>query len=117
MDTTTLIAVITALIGGIFGKEAWSYYKKRLDVKSKLKTSETVGEDKLRNEIKAMLESRIDECKKELDKVESEVKQLQSQRESDRKQMAEQETKIVLLTERLGNYSFKSRGRRKNISE
>lgn len=117
MDTTTLIAVITALIGGIFGKEAWSYYKKRLDVKAKLKSSETAGEDKLRNEIKTMLESRIEECKKELDKVDGEIKQLQSQRETDREKIAEQETKIVLLTERLGNYSFKSRGRRKNISE
>lgn len=117
MDTTTLITVITALVAGLFGKEAWSYYKKRLDVKVKMKTATNADEDKLRNEIKTMLESRISECKKELDQVISEVKELQEKRIVDQKKISEQETKIALLTERLGNYSFKSRGRKGKTNE
>jgi len=117
MDTTTLIAVITALVGGLFGKEAWSYYKKRLDVKVKQKNASTNEENKLRDELKDLMETRINDCKKQLEDTIAKVQVLQSEKAEIQERLSQQDVKIALLTERLGNYSFKSRGKRKNISE
>ena len=111
MDIQLIITLIGTFAATLGGKEAWSYYKKRLDIKSKMKNGAAAGENKLRDEIKDMLEGRIKECKGELALVQEKVKTLQINREQDIQKIAEQGAKIEILTERLSKHAFKSRGR------
>lgn len=113
MDTTTTLALLGAVIAAIGGKEAWSYYKKRLEIKAKLTMHGNGGELELRNEIKEMLGAQITELKEQVRLLTARIKTLEEERELDKKRIANQEIKITLLSERLGA-KISSTGRGKN---
>lgn len=112
METTeliiTLVGTVAATLGG---KEAWAYYKKRLDMKAKAKKAEAAGEDKLQDEIKSLLEQQITELKEQVKELTGRLQKMEEEREKDKKRIANQEIKIALLSERLGKYSLRSRGK------
>lgn len=110
METPTLITLIGTIIATIGGKEAWSYYKKRLDVKAKLRTDISYGDIELRNEIRGMLETQITELKAQVGSLTARILLLEEEREADKKRIANQEIKITLLTERLTSKGALSRG-------
>jgi predicted nucleic acid-binding Zn-ribbon protein len=115
MDSTTLITLVGTIAAAIGGKEAWAYYKKRLDVKAKLNTYGSASEVELRNEIREMLEGQIKELKDQIGLLTSRIKHLEEEREGDKKRIANQEIKITILSERLANkVSTTGRGRKKN---
>ena len=101
MDSTTLITLVGTVAAAIGGKEAWAYYKKRLDVKAKLKTHSAAGEIELRNEIREMLENQIHELKEQVRLLTTRILLLEEEREYDKKRIANQEIKITVLSERL----------------
>jgi len=114
MDSTTLITLVGTVAAAIGGKEAWAYYKKRLDVKAKLKTHGSAGEIELRNEIREMLEGQIKELKDQVRLLTDRIKHLEEEREGDKKRIANQEIKITLLSERLSTKLLSSgRGKKK----
>ena len=113
MDTTTLITLVGTIAATIGGKEAWSYYKKRLDIKAALKTHGNAGEIELRNEIREMLEGQIKDLKDQILLLTGRIKHLEEEREGDKKRIANQEMKITVLSERLSN-KFSTTGRIKN---
>jgi len=111
MDTATLLSIIATIAATLGGKEAWAYYKKRLDLKARTKKAEAMGEDKLQDEIKGLLEQQIAEMKKQVKDLTTRIKHMETEREKDKKRIANQEIKIALLSERLGKYSLRSRGK------
>ncbi len=114
MDSTTLITLVGTVAAAIGGKEAWAYYKKRLDVKAKLHTHGAAGEIELRNEIREMLEGQIKELKDQVRLLTDRIKHLEEEREGDKKRIANQEIKITLLSERLSTKLLSSgRGKKK----
>jgi len=117
MDTTTIISIIGTIAATLGGKEAWTYYKKRLDIKTKLKMNEHAGEDKLQDEIKGLLENQITELKRQVKELTGRIKHMEEEREEDKKRIANQEIKIALLSsERLAS-KFKTRGKHKGGDE
>ena len=115
MDTTTLITLVGTIAATIGGKEAWSYYKKRLDIKAALKTHGNAGETELRNEIREMLEGQIKDLKDQILLLTGRIKHLEEEREGDKKRIANQEMKITVLSERLSNkFSTTGRIKKKN---
>lgn len=115
MDSTTLITLVGTIAAAIGGKEAWAYYKKRLDIKANLKTYGSASEVELRNEIREMLEGQIKELKDQVRLLTSRILHLEEERENDKKRIANQEIKITLLSERLtSKVSTTSRGKKKN---
>lgn len=115
MDTTTLITLVGTIAATIGGKEAWSYYKKRLDIKAALKTHGNAGEIELRNEIREMLEGQIKDLKDQILLLTGRIKHLEEEREGDKKRIANQEMKITVLSERLSNkFSTTGRIKKKN---
>ncbi len=114
MDSTTLITLVGTVAATIGGKEAWAYYKKRLDIKSKLKSYGAAGEIELRNEIKEMLEGQIKELKEQIKLLTGRIKHLEEEREGDKKRIANQEIRIGILSERLVT-KIVSTGRGKKI--
>lgn len=102
MDTTTIVTLVATVAAAIGGKEAWSYYKKRLDIKAKLALQGNSGETDLRNEIKDMLSKQIAELKEQVKLLTGRIKSLEEEREIDKKRIANQEMKISVLSERLG---------------
>lgn len=110
MDSTTLITLVGTVAAAIGGKEAWAYYKKRLDVNAKLKTHGSAGEIELRNEIKEMLGKQISELKEQVRLLTTRILLLEEEREFDKKRIANQEIKISLLSERLSS-KFSSTGK------
>jgi len=112
MDSTTLITLVGTVAAAMGGKEAWAYYKKRLDVKAKSKTHGAAGEIELRNEIREMLENQIHELKEQVRLLTTRILLLEEEREYDKKRIANQEIKITLLSERLTS-KFLSSGRGK----
>ena len=107
----TIVGVIATTLGG---KEAWAYYKKKLDVKAKLEMHGNKGETELRNEIKDMLEDQIAELKDQVRLLTERIVHMEQEREDDKKRIANQEIKIVLLSERL-TAKFSSTGRKKPL--
>lgn len=107
----TIVGVIATTLGG---KEAWAYYKKKLDVKAKLEMYGNKGETELRNEIKDMLEGQIAELKDQVRLLTERIVHMEQEREEDKKRIANQEIKIVLLSERLTS-KFSSTGRKKPL--
>jgi len=65
-ETGTIITILSALLAAVGGKEAWSYYKKRLEIKTKLKMHEDKSEAELRDEIRDLLEGQINELKEQI---------------------------------------------------
>ncbi len=115
MDTTTLITLVGTIAATIGGKEAWSYYRKRLDIKAALKTHGNAGEIELRNEIREMLEGQIKDLKDQILLLTGRIKHLEEEREGDKKRIANQEMKITVLSERLSNkFSTTGRIKKKN---
>ena len=110
IDTGTIITLVGTIAATIGGKEAWTYYKKRLDVKAKLQMHGAAGEDKLQDEIKGLLEKQISELKEQIKSLTERIKHMEEEREGDKKRIANQEIKIALLSERLTS-KFKSRGK------
>ena len=114
MDSTTLITLVGTIAAAIGGKEAWAYYKKRLDIKANLKTYGSASEVELRNEIREMLEGQIKELKDQVRLLTDRIKHLEEEREGDKKRIANQEIKITLLSERLtAKVGTTSRGKKK----
>ena len=105
--TITLIGGILAVVGG---KEAWAYYKKRLDINAKVSMHGAAGEAELRNEIKDMLEEQIQELKEQVKLLTDRLTTMEEERETDKKRIAKQGIKIALLSERLTR-KFTSTGR------
>jgi len=114
MDSTTLISIVGTIAATIGGKEAWTYYKKRLDIKSRLKNNGIVGEIELRNEIKEMLGDQIFDLKEQVRLLTKRILLLEEEREFDKRRIANQEIKITLLSERLATKSV-SIGRKRKI--
>jgi len=116
MDETTqsAVTIILAIIATLGGKEGWAYLKKKLDVKTKLKMHGNAGETELRNEIRLMLEGQIAELKGQVIALTSRINEMEKERETDKKRIANQEIKIVLLSERLAS-KFSSTGKNKFI--
>lgn len=112
MDTATLLSIVGTIAATLGGKEAWAYYKKKLDIKAKIKKNEAAGEDKLQDEIKGLLEQQIAELKSQVKELTGRITDMETEREKDKKRIANQEVKIALLSERLTS-KFKSRGNRK----
>jgi len=112
IDSTTIITLVGTVAATLGGKEAWSYYKQRLLIKAKQKRLENSGENELREEIKDMLEDQIAELKEQVRLLTKRIKLLESERETDKKRIANQEIKITLLSERL---AVRSRGKDKDV--
>ena len=112
IDLATIGTVVGAIAAALGGKEAWAYYKKKLDVKAKLQMHGNKGEVELRNEIKDMLEGQIAELKEQVRVLTERIVHMEEEREEDKKRIAKQDTKIAILSERLGKHAFKSRGKR-----
>ena len=111
IDLTTIGTVVGAIATTLGGKEAWTYYKKKLDVKAKLEMHGNKGETELRNEIKDMLEEQITELKEQVRLLTNRILHMEQERESDKKRIANQETRIALLSERL-TAKFSTTGRK-----
>ncbi len=109
MDTATLLSIVGTMAATLGGKEAWTYYKKKLDIKARIKRNEAAGEDKLQDEIKGLLEQQVSELKDQVKLLTGRITELEKEREKDKKRIASQEVKIALLSERLTS-KFKSRG-------
>lgn len=105
MDTATLLSIIGTIAATLGGKEAWAYYKKRLEHKAKLRFSESEVEDRLQGQIRGLLEQQIADLKTQVKALTTRINQLEIERESDKKRIANQEIKITLLSERLLNRS------------
>ncbi len=112
MDTATLLSIVGTIAATLGGKEAWAYYKKKLDIKAKIKKTEAAGEDKLQDEIKGLLEQQIQELKGQVKLLTERITDMEKEREKDKKRIANQEIKIALLSERLTS-KFKSRGKKR----
>ena len=112
IDTATIVTLVGTIAATIGGKEAWSYYKKRLDAKTKIAMKGNAGETELRNEIKEMLEAQIDELKQQVKDLTTRLNDMDKERELDKKRIAKQDKQIGILSERLGKHAFKSRGNR-----
>ena len=110
IDLATIGTVVGAIAAALGGKEAWSYHKKKLDVKAKLQMHGNKGETELRNEIKDMLEGQISELKEQVRGLTERILLMEQEREDDKKRIANQEIKIVLLSERL-TAKFSSTGK------
>lgn len=108
IDATTIVTLVGTIAATIGGKEAWSYYKKRLDVKAKMRRMDNSGENELREEIKEMLSDQIAELKEQVRLLTARIRLLEAERETDKKRIANQEIKITLLSERL---AIRSRGK------
>jgi predicted nucleic acid-binding Zn-ribbon protein len=116
MDTATILSIIGTIAATLGGKEAWAYYKKKLDVKARLKKAEAMGEDKLQAKVEGLLEQQISDLKEQVRLLTERIKHMEEERESDKKRIANQEIKIALLSERLTS-KFKSTGRNKGGDE
>lgn len=103
MDSATLVTIFGTFAAAIGGKEAWAYYKKRLEVKAKVQTHGSAGEIELRNEIKNLLGGQIKELKDQVKLLTERIKLLEVEREVDKRRIANQEIKITLLSERLAS--------------
>ena len=112
MDLPTIGTIMVAIATALGGKEAWTYYKKKLDIKAKLEMYGNKEEAELRNEIKDMLEEQIAELKEQVRGLTERILNMELERESDKKRIANQEIKIVLLSERLTS-KLSSVGRKK----
>ena len=110
IDTTTIVTLVGTIAATIGGKEAWSYYKKRLDAKTKIAMKGNAGETELRNEIKEMLEDQIAELKEQIKDMTVRLNEMDKEREQDKKRIAKQDKQIAILSERLGKHAIKSRG-------
>lgn len=114
MDSTTLITLVGTIAAAIGGREAWDYYKKRLDVKVKSRSHGSASEAELRNEIREMLGGQIKELKDQIAQLTDRIKDLENERVLDKKRIANQEIKITLLSERLINKAS-TIGRKKGL--
>lgn len=103
MDATTIVTLVGTMAATLGGKEAWSYYKKKLELKAKMKKEEAAGEADLQDTIKVLLEKQIDELKQQVKELTTRIKAMEEEREKDKKRIANQEIKIVLLSERLSS--------------
>lgn len=103
MDTATILSIISTIAVTLGGKEAWLYYKNRLELRANIKMLGSVGEAELQGEIKGILEGQIRELKLNLKELTDRIKIMEEERENDKKRIANQEIKIVLLSERLAS--------------
>lgn len=118
MDTTTTITILSIIVAAIGGKEAWTYYKKRLEVKAKLTMHGSGNEAELRKEIKEMLGSQISDLKEQVKLLTGRIKVLEEERERDKKRIANQEIRIGILSERLGKkLSSTGKGKRGSVDD
>lgn len=111
LDTTSIVTLVGTIAATLGGKEAWSYYKKKLDLKAKMKKASTAGEADLQDTIKTMLEKQISELKDQVKELTTRIKKMEDERIVDKKRIANQEIKIAILSERLGK-KFKSTGKK-----
>ena len=116
IDTGTIITLVGTIAATIGGKEAWTYYKKRLDVKTKMHMHGSSGEAERRLEIKEMLEGQISELKDQIRELTGRIKSMEEEREGDKKRIANQEIKITLLSERLTS-KFSSTGKNRGLDD
>jgi predicted nucleic acid-binding Zn-ribbon protein len=103
MDATTIVTLVGTIAATLGGKEAWSYYKKKLDLKIKNRRAEANGSAGLQDTIKNLLERQIAELKDQVKELTTRIKSMEDEREKDKKRIANQEIKIALLSERLTN--------------
>jgi len=116
IDTGTIITLVGVIAATIGGKEAWTYYKKKLDVKAKMSMHGAAGEGKLQGEIRGLLEGQIKELKDQIKELTSRIKYMEEEREGDKKRIANQEIKITLLSERLTS-KFSSTGKSRGLDD
>ena len=116
IDGTTIVTLVGTIAATLGGKEAWAYYKKKLDLKARMSKASAAGEDKLQDEIKSMLENQIAELKQQIVELTTRIKSMEDEREKDKKRIANQEIKIALLSERL-TAKFKSTGKKEDPTD
>lgn len=97
INAATIFTLIGTIVATIGGKEAWSYYKKRLELKAKVAMQGSEGKDELREEIQDLLEKQILELKDSVRKLTKRILDLETERETDKKRIAKQTTEIALL--------------------
>lgn len=114
MDATTIVTLVGTMAATLGGKEAWSYYKKKLDLRAKIKMEEAAGSADLQDTIKILLEKQIAELKDQVRELTGRIKVMEEERERDKKRIANQEIKIALLSERLSN-KMRSSGKKDNL--
>lgn len=117
LNAETIIAIISIVATMLGGKEAWSYYKRRLEVKAKITLKGNAGETELREEIQEMLENQVAELKAQIKELTKRMGEMEKEREEDKKRIARQDKQIAILTERLGKYTIKARGKKKGGNE
>lgn len=111
IDGTTIATLVGTIAATLGGKEAWAYYKKKLDLKARMKRAEAAGADELQDEIKGLLEQQIAELKEQVRVLTDRIKHLEEERETDKKRIANLEIKNALLSERLTS-KLKSTGKK-----
>ena len=89
VNIATILTLIGTIIATIGGKEAWSYYKKKLELKAKVAMHGNHSKDELREEIQELKENVRLLTKRILD--------LETERETDKKRIASKNTEIALL--------------------
>jgi len=97
VNAATIFTLIGTIIATIGGKEAWSYYKRRLEIKADLAKHGNAGNEELREEIQDMLEKQILELKEQVRNLTKRILDLETERETDKKRIAKQTTEIALL--------------------
>tara|TARA_R110000782_G_scaffold24137_3_gene62473 strand:- start:72 stop:389 length:318 start_codon:yes stop_codon:yes gene_type:complete len=97
VNIATILTLIGTIIATIGGKEAWSYYKKKLELKAKVAMHGNHSKDELREEIQEMLERQIQELKENVRLLTKRILDLETERETDKKRIASKNTEIALL--------------------
>ncbi len=95
-NLATILTLIGTIVATIGGKEAWSYYKRRLEVKADIAMHGDAIKDTLRDEIQDMLEKQILELKDQIRQLTKRIIDLETERETDKKRIANQEVVIAI---------------------
>lgn len=120
MDSNSL-AIISAILTLVGGKEIWSYFKRRAILKSAeaMKTQELLnaGEVVIKKELRELLDKQIEDLKTDLERARANSAELEKAMRADKEIITQLTVRTAVMEERLLNYTQKSRGKKQNESD